>query len=36
VEDRQLLRQSGFVFAQGVDASTDRYHRLAKIQIEAL
>jgi hypothetical protein len=36
MEERQLLAQSRFVFAQRVDPTTDRRHMLAKIQIQAL
>ena len=36
MEERQLLTQSRFVFAQRVDPTTDGRHMLAKIQIQAL
>jgi hypothetical protein len=31
VEDRHLLAQPGFVFAQGIDPSPNRRHMLAKV-----
>jgi hypothetical protein len=36
MEERQLLTQPRFVFAQGVDSRPDRRHMLANIQIQAL
>jgi hypothetical protein len=36
VEEGQLLTQSGFVFAQGVDPPPDGGHMLAKLQVEPL
>ena len=36
LEQRQLLTQPGFVFAQCIDPSSHRRHMLAKVQVEAL
>jgi hypothetical protein len=35
MEERQLLTQARFVFAQRGDPSTDRRHMLTKVQIQA-
>jgi hypothetical protein len=34
LEHGQLLMQPGFMFAQGIDAPTDRRHTLAQVQVQ--